>query len=69
LPAALNAVPGTPIRLLDGDQWLEGTLVDSAVTDSGPDGGATIVFAVAPIPSGAVETVEYEGRSYRCATM
>ena len=69
LDVALEVAPGGQVRLLDGEQWLEGTVVDGAVTRAGPGGCETVVFIVAPFADGSPGTMEYEGRSYRCATM
>lgn len=69
LDVALEVTAGNQVRLLDGEQWLEGTVVDGAVTHTGLGGGETVVFIVAPVPNSSPDTMEYEGRSYRCATM
>jgi len=67
--ATLEPPQGGALQLKDGEQWLPGTIVDSVVARSTDSTGETLVLVVSPIPSGAVETVEYEGSSYRCATI
>jgi len=58
--------PGARLRLLRNGAWEDGTLLDSA-TAGGPQ---SLLLIVAPAePNAAVEQLEYEGRSYRCATM
>jgi folate-binding protein YgfZ len=62
-------VPGEPLKIRDGEQWLDGTVVDSVMAHAPSAAHPTLVFAVAPVPRDAVESVLYAGRSYRCATM
>jgi len=44
-------------------------VVDSVTAHASSAAHPTLVFAVAPVPRDAVESVLYAGRSYRCATM
>lgn len=69
VPQALDMAPGSALRLLDGEQWLDGTVVDSVVTCGGGKSDETVLFVVAPEPSATVAEVEYAERIYRCATM
>jgi hypothetical protein len=64
--AAPPIPPGTAIRVQAGDAWLDGTAIDSAPLGTRRQ---TMVFAVAAVPAGTVRAVEFEDRSYRCATM
>jgi folate-binding protein YgfZ len=58
--------PGAVLRVQAGDDWLDGTAIDSAPLASGRQ---TMVFAVAAVPAGTVRAVELGERSYRCATI
>jgi len=65
LTDAPDAPHGASLRLRDDPQWLQGTLVDSVPTGS----GGALWFVVAPFSDRSTESLEYEGRRYRCATM
>jgi folate-binding protein YgfZ len=69
VPAELAPPAGAPLRCRDGAQWLDGTVVDSAAVRSGSEADGRVLLVVAAAPEGAVQEVEYAGRSYRCATM
>jgi folate-binding protein YgfZ len=64
--AAPAIPPGATIRVLAGDVWLDGTAIDGAPLGTGRQ---SMLFVVAATPAGTVKSMEYEGRSYRCATM
>jgi folate-binding Fe-S cluster repair protein YgfZ len=64
--AAPMIPPGAVIRVQAGDAWLDGVAIDSAPVGAGRQ---TMVFAVAAVPAGTVKALEFEERSYRCATM
>jgi folate-binding protein YgfZ len=59
--------PGSSLKLLDDKEWLQGTVVDSV--DLTNQMKQTLVFVVSPVPEGSVKRAEYEGGSYRCATI
>lgn len=59
--------PGSSLKLQDDRAWLQGTVVDS-VNLSGRL-KETLAFVVSPVPAGSIERAEYEGGSYRCATI
>jgi folate-binding protein YgfZ len=63
--------PGSSVRMLAGGQSLDGTVVDSAAAGAPAAGSAsqTLLMVVSAEPSGPIDTLEFEGRSYRCATM
>jgi folate-binding protein YgfZ len=67
-PMEVNPSPGASVRLLDGDQWLDSTVIDSAETPD-DDTHRRLLFVVAPSPDQAIRELEFAGRSYRCATM
>lgn len=63
--------PGSPVRLMQAadpgnGRGLDGTVIDSAA--GGAEEQAT-VLVVAAAPEGGVTSLEYEARSYFCATM
>lgn len=63
--------PGSAVRLLQAadagnGSWLDGTVIDSV--PGGAEEQAT-VLVVAAAPKGNVTSLEYEARSYFCATM
>lgn len=62
-------VPGEPLQLMQNEQQLDGTVVDSVTSVTGPGHKAVLVFAVAPVPTGALQAVRYAGIDYRCATI
>jgi len=62
-------VAGEPLAIQGGPQPLEGTVIDSVALAESADPGAVLLFAVAPVPDGPVESVVYGGCDYRCATM
>jgi folate-binding protein YgfZ len=62
-------VPGEPLKIRDGEHWLDGTVVDSVSAHATSPAHEVLVFAVAPVPKGPVQSVEYAGRDYRCATI
>jgi len=61
--------PGESLSLQDGQEQLQATIVDSLVQAGEEGAPASLLFLVAPAPAHGVESLEYEGRSYRCATM
>lgn len=61
--------PGEALRLQDGQEWLQATVIDSVDLGGASDSPESLVFAVAPVPTHRVDSLEYEGRSYRCATI
>lgn len=60
---------GESLRLRDGARWLDGTVVDSLALPGEANTETVLVFAVAPVPEGSVDTATYAGRDYRCATI
>jgi folate-binding protein YgfZ len=57
---------GSSLRLRRDSDWSNGAVVDSVTTAA----GNSLLFIVAPEePVSAVEELEYDGNSYRCATM
>jgi len=69
LHGAPELIPGAPLRLLDGEHWLDGTVVDSVALQEAAQPPAALLFAVAPVPEGPIETVTYAECDYRCATI
>jgi len=61
--------PGASVRLLDGEEWLPGTAVDSVSLEGSSDAPETLVFVVSAVPSQAVTSLEYADSFYRCATI
>jgi folate-binding protein YgfZ len=61
--------PGASVRLLDGEEWLPGTVIDSVRLEGSSDASETLVFVVSAAPSQSVTSLEYAGSSYRCATI
>lgn len=61
--------PGEALRLQDGQEWLQATVIDSVDLAGASDSPESLVFAVAPAPTHRVDSLEYEGLSYRCATI
>ena len=64
--AAPEIPPGAALRVQAGDAWLDGTAIDGAPLGTGRQ---SMVFVVTATPSGTVKSMEYDGSSYRCATM
>jgi folate-binding protein YgfZ len=64
--AAPMIAPGAVIRVQAGEAWLDGVAIDSAPLGKGRQ---RMVFVVAAMPAGTVKALEFEERSYRCATM
>ena len=62
---------GSAVRLTGGGGSVDGAVVDSVVTTATAAGltGGSILLVVAPEPPGPVERLDFEGNSYRCATM
>jgi folate-binding protein YgfZ len=62
---------GSSVRLSAGGQSIAGTVVDSVAAGTAEEssGNRHLIMAVSAEPSGPVETLEHEGRSYPCATM
>jgi folate-binding protein YgfZ len=61
--------PGKPLQLQDGSARLQATVVDSVVLAGAGAASESLLFVVAPVPEQPVETLEYEGKIYRCATI
>lgn len=64
--AAGAAEIGSTLGLAAGAERLEATLVDHATQ---PETGHALLFVVAPETAESVQSVEFGGRNYRCATM
>jgi folate-binding protein YgfZ len=60
---------GSTVRVNDSGRWLEGTAIDSVAVETTDEGPQVLVSLVAPFPTGSVDAIEIEGRTYRCATM
>jgi folate-binding protein YgfZ len=69
VPADLTPPAGAALRCRDGAQWLDGSVVDSAVVRPGSEAGGRVLLVVMAAPEGAIKEVEFAGLSYRCATM
>jgi len=69
LIGAPELVTGESLRLRDGECWLEGTVIDSVALPGSAGPGDMLVFAVAPVPQGSIDTAAYAGCDYRCATI
>lgn len=67
--AAPEWCPGAALRLQDDQEWLQGTVIDSVDLAGASDSPGSLVFAVAPMPAHRLDSLEYEGHSYRCATI
>jgi len=65
LPEAPTVAHGASLSLRDDQQWVQGTLVDSAPSGSRSE----LWFVVAPFSGTVTESLEYEDQRYRCATM
>ena len=63
--------PGSSVRLIAGGQSLDGTVVEGVAAGASGDGSVsqTLLMVVSAEPSDPIESLEYEGRSYGCATM
>jgi len=64
--AAGGLQEGGNLRLTAGAHRLEATLIDHALR---PANGQLLLFVVAPEAAGGVQSVEIDGRDYRCATI
>jgi folate-binding protein YgfZ len=60
---------GESLSLRDGEQRLEGNVIDSVVTPDADPSGSVLVLAVAPVPQSVVKSVAFGSRDYRCATI
>lgn len=64
-----DAPPGSMVRVRGSGQWQEATAIDSVAVETADGRSQMLVFLVAPSPAGSVDALEYEGQTYRCATM
>jgi hypothetical protein len=64
--AAGGLEEGDNLRLTAGADRLEATLIDYALR---PANGQMLLFVMAPEAEGGVQSVEIDGRDYRCATI
>jgi folate-binding protein YgfZ len=56
---------GSAVRLLAGEERLDGIAVDSVAVP----GSGSLLMVVAPEPTGTIDELEHDGRTYRCATI
>lgn len=62
----IEPAPGTKLRLQRGQEWHDAVVVDHAAADA----DRTVVFTVARAePDEPVRAIEFDGRTYGCATM
>jgi folate-binding protein YgfZ len=66
---SLTCAPGAALRLQAGEEWLDGSLVDSAVTTAADGGESTVLLVVAPVAESPATRLEIDGVGYGCATM
>lgn len=59
--------PGSTVTLHDGQQTVEGVLLDGSAPASGRP--QTVLFCIAPPLARPVEALEWDGRLYGCATI
>jgi folate-binding protein YgfZ len=64
--AAPAIPPGAALRVQAGEDWLDGTAIDSAPLASSRQ---SLLLTVAAVPAATVRAVELGGHSYRCATI
>jgi len=72
LRLAVEADPipaGATVRLTAGGESLDATVVDAVAGAVAGTAGGCLVLMVAPELPGPVDSLDFEGRSYRCATM
>lgn len=62
-------LPGEPLQLQSGEEWIQAAIVDSVALAGTGGAPESLLFVVAPEPEHPVESLEYGGKTYRCATM